>query len=67
MAVSIDQQIQNELNRRLRIDTVDIGVAQIVRDRIDEWDLLDWSECTTEEFNTAVAEAYNGLFTEVTL
>ena len=65
--MNIDQQIQAELNRRLHIDTVDITIARMIRDRIDEFDLLDWSECTMREFNTAIAEAYNSLFTEVTL
>ena len=41
--MTIDQQIQAELNRRLRINTVDISVAPVVRDRIDDLDLLDWS------------------------
>lgn len=64
---TVDQQIQAELNRRLRIDTVDITVAKSVRDEIDKWDLLDWSECTDREFREAVAEAYNELFNEVVL
>jgi hypothetical protein len=60
--MTIDQQIQAELNRRLRINTVDISVAPVVRDRIDDLDLLDWSECTAREFSEAVVEAYNSLF-----
>lgn len=67
MALNINQKIQAELNRRLKITTVEVGIAQMVRDRIDELDLLDWSECTDKEFRDAVAEAYNGLFTEVIL
>jgi len=34
------------------------GVAQEVRDMIDEEWLLDWSECTKSEFKKAVKYAY---------
>ena len=34
------------------------GVAEQVRDMIDEEWLLDWSECTKAEFKKAVQHAY---------
>ena len=38
--------------------------ASAIRDRIDDLDLLDWSECTTGEFKSAARAAALDLFLE---